>query len=91
MYYLLSEIHSYTLPSVRSNVDALMEAGPRIEDEPRNRGQGSQLFVLIEAGGLYSRIYGTFKSRLHKHWLDQDVLYNFHSELTGNGGASICM
>ena len=68
-----------------------MEAGPRIEDEPRNRGQGSQLFVLIEAGGLYSRIYGTFKSRLHKHWLDQDVLYNFHSELTGNGGASICM
>ena len=33
----------------------------------------------------------TFKSRLDKHWLDQDVLYNFHSELTGNGGASICM
>jgi len=33
----------------------------------------------------------TFKSCLDKHWLDQDVLYNFHSELTGNGGASICM
>ena len=33
----------------------------------------------------------TFKSRLDKHWLDQDVLYNFHSELTGNGGSSICM
>jgi len=33
----------------------------------------------------------TFKSRLDKHWLDQDVLYNFHSELTGNRGASICM
>ena len=33
----------------------------------------------------------TFKSRLDKHWLDQDVLYNFHSELTGTGGASICM
>ena len=34
----------------------------------------------------------TFKSRLDKHWLDQDVLYNFHSELpvTGTGGASIC-
>ena len=32
----------------------------------------------------------TFKSRLDKHWLDQDdVLYNFHSELTGTGGASI--
>jgi len=31
------------------------------------------------------------KSRLDKHWLDQDVLYNFHSELTGNGGVSICM
>jgi len=33
----------------------------------------------------------TFKSHLDKHWLDQDVLYNFHSELTGTGGASICM
>ena len=32
----------------------------------------------------------TFKSRLDKPWLDQDVLYNFHSELTGTGGASIC-
>jgi len=25
----------------------------------------------------------TFKNRLDKHWLDQDVLYNFHPELTG--------
>ena len=33
----------------------------------------------------------TFKNRLDKHWLDQDVLYNFHSELTGTGGASVCM
>ena len=33
----------------------------------------------------------TFKSRLDKHWLDQDVLCNFHSELTGTVGASICM
>ena len=32
-----------------------------------------------------------FKSRLDKHWLDQDVLCNFHSELTGTGGASVCM
>jgi len=32
-----------------------------------------------------------FKSRLDKHWLDQDVLYNFHSELTRTGGAAICM
>ena len=34
------------------------------------------------------------KSRLDKHWLYQDVLYNFHSELPvtdGTGGASICM
>jgi len=28
----------------------------------------------------------TFKSRLDKHWLDRDVLYNFHSGLTGTGG-----
>jgi len=33
----------------------------------------------------------TFKNRLDKHWLDQDVLYNFYSELTGTGGASICI
>jgi len=35
--------------------------------------------------------HNAFKSHLDKHWLDQDVLYNFHSELTGTGGASICM
>jgi len=33
----------------------------------------------------------TFKNRLDKHWLDQDVFYNFYSELTGTGGVSICM
>jgi len=33
----------------------------------------------------------TLKSRLDKHWFDKDVLYNCHSELTGTGGASICM
>jgi len=33
----------------------------------------------------------TFKNRLDKHWLDQDVLYYFYSELTGTGGVSICM
>ena len=31
----------------------------------------------------------TFKSRLDKHWLDQDVVYNFHPDSTGSGGASI--
>jgi len=30
----------------------------------------------------------TFKSRLDKHWLNQDVVYNFYAELlTGTGGA----
>jgi len=33
----------------------------------------------------------TFKNRLDKHWLDQDVIHNFYTELTGTGGASICM
>jgi len=33
----------------------------------------------------------TFKSRPDEHWLDQDVLYNFHSELTETRGASIRM
>jgi len=32
-----------------------------------------------------------FKSRLDKHWIDQNVLYHFYSELTGTGGALICM
>jgi len=42
--------------------------------------------LMVDADTL-----STFKSRLDKHWLDQDVLYNFHSELTGTGCASICM
>jgi len=30
----------------------------------------------------------TFKSRLDKHWVNQDVVYNFYAELlTGTGGA----
>jgi len=30
----------------------------------------------------------TFKSRLDKHWLNQDVVYNFYAKLlTGTGGA----
>jgi len=33
----------------------------------------------------------TFKSRSDKHWLDQDVVYDFQSEFNGTGGASICM
>ena len=41
---------------------------------------------LVDADTL-----NTFKSRLDKHRLDQDVLYNFYSELTGTGGASVCM
>jgi len=42
--------------------------------------------LMVDADTL-----NTFKSHLDKHWLDQDVLYNFDSELTGTGGASICM
>jgi len=33
----------------------------------------------------------TFKSRLDKHWLHQDVVYNFYSESTGTRGASVYM
>jgi len=52
--------------------------------------------VLIIWNSLPDLVVGadtlnTFKSRLDKHWLDQDVLCNFHSELTGTGGASICV
>ena len=40
--------------------------------------------LLVDADTL-----NTFKSRLDKHCLDQDVLCSFYSELTGAGGASI--
>ena len=49
------------------------------------------LMALYKSVYYYYYYRPTFKSRLDKHWLDQDVLYNFHSELTGTGGASICM
>jgi len=42
--------------------------------------------VMVDADTL-----NTFKSHLDKHWIDQDVLYNFHSKLTRTGGASVCM
>ena len=35
--------------------------------------------------------FSTFKSRLDEHWLDQDVVYNVHSEITRTGGTSICV
>jgi len=44
------------LPSVRRNVNVLIEAGPRIQ------AGGSDIIVLIEAGGFYSRKYGTLKN-----------------------------
>jgi len=40
------------LPSV-SHVDVLIQAGPGLEYRP-----GSDVIVLIEAGGFYSRKYG---------------------------------
>ena len=47
-----------------------------------------ELFVWLSG---WCRTISTFKSCLDRHWLDQDVVYNFHSELTGTGGASVCM
>jgi len=32
-----------------------------------------------------------FKNRLNKHWSNQDVLFNFHADITGIGGLPICM
>jgi len=42
------------LPSVRLNMNVLTEAGPRIP------AGGSDIIVLIEAGGFYSRKYGSW-------------------------------
>jgi len=57
-------------------------------------------FLFVHRLLIYGRVYQIqwlmpiriifLKNRLHKHWLDQD-LYYFHSELTGTGGASICI
>jgi len=33
----------------------------------------------------------TFKNRVDKHGLDQDVVYNVYAKLTGIGGSSICI
>jgi len=33
----------------------------------------------------------SFKNRLAKHWCNQDVLYNFNTDLTGTGSLPICM
>jgi len=33
----------------------------------------------------------SFKNRLDKHWCNQDVLYNFNTDLTGTGSLPICM
>jgi len=48
---------------------------------------------LPDSVGLVdSDTLNAFKSHLDKHWLDQYVFHNFHSELTGTDrGASICM
>ena len=32
-----------------------------------------------------------FKNRLDKHWSNQDVLFNFHADITGIGSLPICM
>ena len=33
----------------------------------------------------------TFKNRLHKHWYNQDVLFDFNADLIGTGSIPICM
>jgi len=38
-----------------------------------------------------AKIINTFKNRLGKHWSHQDVLFNFHADITGIGGLPICM
>jgi len=40
---------------------------------------------------MVSKAESEAQSCLDKHWLHQDVVYNFNSELTGIGGASICI
>ena len=32
-----------------------------------------------------------FKSRLDKYWANQEVVFNFNSELTRTGGLPVCM
>ena len=53
---------------------------------PNNNIWNSLSDSVVDADTIYA-----FKNRLDRHWLDQDAVFNFHSELTGTGGASICM
>jgi len=31
-----------------------------------------------------------FKNRLDKYWTNQDVIYDYKSDLTGTGGLPVC-
>ena len=33
----------------------------------------------------------SFKSRLDKYWANQELVFNFNSELIGTGGLPVCM
>jgi len=41
---------------------------------------------VVDADTIYA-----FKNRLDGHWFHEDAVYHFDSELTGTGGASICI
>ena len=40
---------------------------------------------VVEADSINS-----FKSRLDKYWPNQEVVFNFNSELIGTGGLPVC-
>ena len=61
--YCLCEIH-IMLPSVNHSVDVLLQAGPGNSPGLKYR-PGSDVIVLIEAGGFDSRKYGMQKDVQH--------------------------
>jgi len=68
------------LLSVRRNVNVLIEAGPWIQAGPRIQAGGSDVIVLIEAGGFYSRKYGKLQNQkvLTVFYWPQ-YIFHFHS------------
>jgi len=47
---------------------------------------GTACRIVVETDSV-----NAFKSRLDKYWANQEFVFNFNSELIGNGRLPVCM
>jgi len=80
-----------TLSTTRGNKYKLQESASRYNLRKFFCQRVVNIWNSLPDSVVNADTLNTFESPLDKHWLDQDVLYNFHAELTGIGGASTCM